>query len=99
MPRRCPLNSRCPLFRASVKGGSTVYIYMTKIFPRCMVSVGLAKARPKYSENSDNSTDKGGSLRSPIRRILHSSTISVGLAQARTYNIYCTYANSLVLHA
>ena len=24
MPRRCPLNSRCPLFRASVKGGSTV---------------------------------------------------------------------------
>ena len=26
MPRRCPLNSRCPLFRASVKGGSTVIV-------------------------------------------------------------------------
>ena len=24
MHHRCPLNSRCPLFRASVKGGSTV---------------------------------------------------------------------------
>ena len=31
MPRRCPLNSRCPLFRASVKGGSTVCIYVVSV--------------------------------------------------------------------
>ena len=42
-----------------------IYIYMTKIFRRCTISVGLAPLA-NYSENSDNSTDKGGSLRSPI---------------------------------
>ena len=58
-------------------------IYMTKIFRRCTISVGLAplsnyipgisnlllrslRSLNKYSENSDNSTDKGGSLSSPI---------------------------------
>ena len=30
MHRRCPLNSRCPLFRASVKGRSTVCIYVKR---------------------------------------------------------------------
>ena len=50
---------------------------MTKIFPHCTISVGLAPLADyiyiyiiiyiyKYRENSDNSTDKGGSLRSPI---------------------------------
>ena len=43
-----------------------IYIYMTKIFLNCTISVGLAPLANKYSENSDNSTDKGGSLRSPI---------------------------------
>ena len=38
---------------------------MTKIFLSCTISVGLAPLA-KYRENSDNSTDKGGSLRSPI---------------------------------
>ena len=32
MPRRCPLNSRCPLFRASVKGGSTVIVVCKKYY-------------------------------------------------------------------
>ena len=40
-------------------------IYMTKIFRCCTISVGLAPLA-NYSENSDNSTDKRGSLRSPL---------------------------------
>ena len=36
MHRRCPLNSRCPLFRASVKGGSTVYQKM-----KCFMQIFL----------------------------------------------------------
>ena len=61
------------------KGRTAIYIYIniyTRNLKFAQLVTELASlAINKYSENSDNSTDKGGSLRSPIIIALKRATL------------------------